>query len=112
MHTVFVELEIRPHALDEFIAGIHENAQASLRDEPGCIRFDVHQDPAIPTRFYFYEIYTDSKAFEVDHKQAPHYACWRDVVHRCVIPGSQSNTYAKPLFPQDIPEYTETSSHA
>jgi autoinducer 2-degrading protein len=104
MYTVLVRLEIYPDTLDEFTAGIHANAQATLRDEPGCIRFDVHQDLATPTTFYFYEIYADRQAFEVAHRQAPHYARWRDVVSRCVIPGSQHNTYAEPLFPQDIPE--------
>lgn len=105
MYTVFVQLEIRPGMLDEFTAGIHENAIATLRDEPGCIRFDVHQDATIPTRFYFYEIYIERQAFEVEHKQAPHYERWRQVVDQCVVPGTQHNTYAQPLFPEDIPEY-------
>ncbi|AQT80971.1 hypothetical protein B1R94_19475 [Mycolicibacterium litorale] len=112
MYTVIVELDVHPHALGEFVAGIHENAQASLRDESGCIRFDVHQDAATPTRFYFYEIYTSKESFEVAHRQAAHYARWRTVVDRCVVPGSQHNTYAEPLFPQDIPERIETPSHA
>ncbi|MGW5148728.1 putative quinol monooxygenase [Rhodococcus koreensis] len=30
--------------------GITENARASLRDEPGCLIFDVHRDNTIPTR--------------------------------------------------------------
>lgn len=52
----------------------------------------------------FYEIYRDRRAFEVEHRSAPHYADWRAVVERCVVPGSSSNTYAAPLFPEDIPE--------
>jgi len=104
MYTVFVQLEILPGTQEAFIEGIHRNALATLNDEPGCIRFDVHQDQTNPARFYFYEIYTNQTAFEIDHRAAPHYATWRDVVAACVVPGTQNNTYASPLFPDDIPE--------
>lgn len=112
MFTVFVRLEVHPEALGEFTNGIRENAIATLRDEPGCIRFDVHRDADIPVRFYFYEIYDSREAFEVEHKRAPHYARWREVVKRCVVPGTQHNTYAEPLFADDIPERAAVRSHA
>lgn len=105
MYTVFVELEILPGTHDVFVQGIHANASATLNDEPGCIRFDVHHDLARPSKFYFYEIYTDQAAFEIDHRAAPHYAAWRTVVAECVVPGTQQNTYAAPLFPDDVPEW-------
>lgn len=111
MYTVFVRLQIQPGSVDEFTAGIQANARATLRDEPGCLRFDVHQDLAMPTTFYLYEIYTNREAFEVAHRQAPHYARWREVVARCVVPGTQQNTYAEPLFPQDIPEHVTLRAH-
>lgn len=111
MYTVFVELDVHADRLEEFAAGIHENATASMRDEPGCVRFDVHQDAAAPTRFYFYEIYLNRESFEVDHKRAPHYQRWRRVVQRCVVAGTQHNTYAHPLFPDDIPEHPRSASH-
>ncbi|KWX19849.1 hypothetical protein AFM11_33640 [Mycolicibacterium wolinskyi] len=98
-----VELEIYPERLDEFVAGIGANSRAS-RSEKGCLRFDVQHDLQIPVKFHFYEIYTDEDAFRIHHRQAPHYAEWQNVVARCVVPGTQHNTYAEPLFPQDIPE--------
>ncbi|ARJ06828.1 antibiotic biosynthesis monooxygenase [Cnuibacter physcomitrellae] len=104
MYTVFVRLQIALEKRDEFVAGIRANARASLADEPGCLRFDVHQDATDPTTFYFYEIYVDEAAFETAHRAAPHYARWREVVAACVVPGTQQNTYALPLFPGDIPE--------
>ncbi|GAB3617260.1 hypothetical protein GCM10027416_18170 [Okibacterium endophyticum] len=107
MYTVMVTLDVHEDRINEFIAGIEANSRASLRDEPGCIRFDVHRAADSPTRFYFYEIYVDRDAFEIEHRAAPHYAVWRGVVARCVVDGSQSNTYAVPLFPEDIPEHTE-----
>ncbi|SNT47322.1 putative quinol monooxygenase [Rhodococcoides kyotonense] len=104
MHTVFVRLDVRPEMIDEFISGIEANAHASLHTEPGCLRFDVHRDTADHHRFYFYEIYTDEAAFSVAHRKAPHYASWRETVTRCVVPGSHHNTYAEPVFPNDIAE--------
>lgn len=104
MYTVFVRLEVYPEKFDEFVTGIKANAHATMNDEPGCIRFDVHQDLHTPTTFYFYEIYTDQQAFEIAHRQAPHYVRWREVLTHCVVPGSHQNTYAEPLFPDDIPE--------
>jgi autoinducer 2-degrading protein len=104
MFTVLVTLHVRPETLDEFVEGIGVNARASLRDEPGCLRFDVHQQVDDPHRFVLHEIYTDEDAFYVDHRAAPHYAAWRDVAARCILPGGHVNTFCTPLFPQDVPE--------
>jgi len=111
MYTVIVNLRVQPGWLDDFLTGIRTNALASLRDEPGCLRFDVHQQVDNPHAFLLYEIYTDQAAFEVNHRQAPHYAAWRQVTAQCVVPGSQVNTFCTPAFPADIPENTITSSH-
>ncbi len=104
MYTVIVQLDVHDHCLDEFIVGIHANARASLADEPGCVRFDVLQDVESPTRFYFYEIYRDREAFEVDHRNAAHYAKWKDVVAQCVVPGTQFNRYGSYPFLDELPE--------
>lgn len=109
MYTVWVRLEVHPDKIDEFTEGIHTNALASLNDEPGCIRFDVHRAINEPNIFYFYEIYRDQAAFEIEHRSAPHYARWQEVVRSCVVKGTQVNTFAQPLFPADIPE-AETQS--
>ena len=97
MFTVLVSLTVRPECLDEFIEGIGANARASLADEPGCLRFDVHQHVDDPTRFVLHEIYADEDAFYGAHRSAPHYAAWRAVAERCVVPGSHVNTYARPV---------------
>ena len=104
MYAVFVTLDVIPERLDEFIVGIHANAIATLRDEPGCIRFDVHRSTGVPGRFHFYEVYRDQAAFEVDHRTAPHYAEWRAVVEHCVVTGTQKIIYAEPVFPEDFAE--------
>lgn len=104
MYTVIVTLDVREDRIDEFLAGIHANARASLESEPGCIRFDVQRSVDPSSRFHFYEIYRDRVAFEEEHKSAAHYRAWQTVVQRCVVPGSQHNVYAEPAFPDDIPE--------
>ena len=104
MFTVVVNLAVRPERLGEFLIGIHANVRASLRDEPGWLRFDVHQSTEYPHDFVLYEIYADADAFYVAHRQAPHYAAWRAVVDRCVQPDGHRNTFAEPAFPDDIPE--------
>ena len=97
MYTLFVTLDVRADRLDEFVDAISVNAAASRRDEPGCLAFDVHQDVGTPTRFYLYEVYADEEAFEVGHRGAPHYAQWQEAAKVCVVPGSQHNTFARPI---------------
>lgn len=104
MYTVWVQLDIRPDRLEEFTAAIHANASATLADEPGCLRFDVHRDASDAHRFYFYEVYVDQQAFEVAHRNATHYARWRAAEEVCLVPGSKSMIFGSPYFPDDIPE--------
>jgi (4S)-4-hydroxy-5-phosphonooxypentane-2,3-dione isomerase len=97
MHTLFVTLDVHPDKLDDFIDAITANATASLRDEPGCLVFDVHRDIETPTRFYLYEIYADESAFRIAHRSAPHYAGWQEAAKVCVVDGSHTNTFARPV---------------
>ena len=76
---MIITVDVRPDRIDEFVAGITTNAIASLRDEPGCLAFDVHRDQASGPGSYFYEIYTDEDAFAVAHGSAPHYAVWQAI---------------------------------
>ena len=97
MYTLFVTLDVHPDKLDEFVDAISVNAAASLRDEPGCLVFDVHQDVEDRTRFYLYEVYSDEDAFRVAHRSAPHYARWQEAAKACVVAGSHRNTFARPV---------------
>jgi quinol monooxygenase YgiN len=89
MFSLLVQLEVRPESREEFLAAIAGNAAASVRDEPGCHRFDVCSVDADPNRFVLYELYDDAEAFAA-HKQAPHFAAWREVAARVLV--SQVNT--------------------
>ena len=89
MFSLIVHLQIDPACRDEFLDAIRANAEASVRDEPGCLRFDVCSVADDPTRFVLYELYADAAAF-ADHKAAPHFADWRAVSSRVVV--RQENT--------------------
>jgi (4S)-4-hydroxy-5-phosphonooxypentane-2,3-dione isomerase len=80
MYIVIVDLHVKPERLDEFLPAMIENASASRRDEPGCVRFDVVQDENDPAHLVLYEIYRDRAAFEEDHLKRPHFLRWRETV--------------------------------
>jgi (4S)-4-hydroxy-5-phosphonooxypentane-2,3-dione isomerase len=69
-HVVIVFFEVRPESRDAFRKAVLENAAASVRDEPGCLTFDVCEDAA--GEFFLYELYASAKAFEV-HLAMPHF---------------------------------------
>ena len=91
MFSLVVQMQVRPDRREEFLAGMAANAEASVRDEPGCLRFDVSAVAADADHFFLYELYTDAAAFEA-HKASPHFAQWRQIAERVLVPGSQVNT--------------------
>jgi len=99
MFAVVVNLKVKENMIETFLQGIAINARASLRDEPGCLRFDVHRSADDPSRFLLYEIYEDEEAFFVAHRSAPHYSEWVEIADRCVVPGSQADCGYRPAFP-------------
>ena len=89
MFSLVVQMTVRPGRREEFLAGMAANAQASVRDEPGCLRFDVCSVADDENRFVLYELYTDAAAFAA-HKTSPHFARWRTVAEQVLE--SQVNT--------------------
>jgi quinol monooxygenase YgiN len=79
MHVVVVTIDIKPDAVERFLAAMVENAQNSLAHEAGCLRFDVIRDERIPNRIYLYEVYRDQAAFAA-HMTMPHYLAWKETV--------------------------------
>ncbi len=95
MFSLVVQMTVRPGRREEFLAGMAANAAASVRDEPGCLRFDVCSVDGDENRFLLYELYTDAAAFSA-HKTAPHFATWRTVAEQVVE--SQVNTAGELLY--------------
>jgi (4S)-4-hydroxy-5-phosphonooxypentane-2,3-dione isomerase len=95
---VVVALRVRPGKAAEFEAAIAANAAASLRDEPGCLRFDVLRDTADPHRYLLYECYRDEEAFTVAHCGSAHFAAWRAVAGDLIeVAGQQVTRYMRIL---------------
>ncbi|MFD5441825.1 putative quinol monooxygenase [Streptomyces tendae] len=88
MFSRIVTVRILPGVQEDFLAAISANADASVRDEPGCVRFDVCADREDSLRFHLYEVYTDADAAEA-HRSTPHYLAWRASADRYVEPGTQ-----------------------
>ena len=55
---------LRPHLI--------EVAEASVRDETGCLQYQVLHDENDPDTIVLYEVYQDEAAFEA-HRQTPHF---------------------------------------
>jgi autoinducer 2-degrading protein len=97
MYAVVVNLKVRRDRLDEFHDGIRANAASSLADEEGCLRFDVLRVSGTEDEFRLYELYADERAFTEGHRNAPHFARWRQVAERCLVQGGQVTTLCRPL---------------
>jgi (4S)-4-hydroxy-5-phosphonooxypentane-2,3-dione isomerase len=70
--VIHVEFTIKPESLARFRELMLANARSSLRDEPGCRRFDVLHSAEEPARVVLYEIYEDDAAFD-HHLTTPHF---------------------------------------
>ena len=99
MYAIFVSVKIKPDKVDKFLEVIEDDSICSVRDEPGCVRFDVLQDTTDPLQYYFYEVYVDEAGFQA-HTQTPHLARWRAAAAECVEeqkPTTRTNT----VFPRN-----------
>lgn len=93
MIALVVTLQVQPERHEEFVTAITENAARSVGDEPGCVRFDVSRGVDDELRYWLYELYVDQAAVDA-HRAARHFAVWRSAADRCVVPGSQVNSFA------------------
>jgi autoinducer 2-degrading protein len=97
--AIFVSVKIKPEKRDQFLAAIEDDSICSVRDEPGCVRFEVLQDKSDPDRYYFYEVYKDEAALEA-HRQFPHYSRWSAASKECLAePTSAIRT--ETVFPRN-----------
>jgi autoinducer 2-degrading protein len=75
--VIVVDFKIKPGQLAAFRKLIDDNARASVRDEPGCSRFDVCANRKEADRVLLYEIYDDRPAFEA-HLKTKHFAVFNE----------------------------------
>jgi autoinducer 2-degrading protein len=99
MHALVVAVKVKPEMREQFLAAALEDSTCSVRDEPGCVRFDVLQDNSDPNKFFFYEVYRDEAAIEA-HRAAPHYARWRAAAAE-VLAEPTNATRCITVYPKD-----------
>ena len=79
MHVIIAPIKIKEGFKEPFMAEMLADARGSVEDEPGCIRFDVIQDPDEENTIWLYEIYRDADAFQT-HLETPHFIKWKTAV--------------------------------
>ena len=75
--VIVVDFKIKPGEMQAFRRLIDDNAKASVKDEPGCRRFDVLANAKDADRVLLYEIYDDRAAFDA-HLKTRHFAVFND----------------------------------
>jgi quinol monooxygenase YgiN len=81
--VILVEFNLKPGCLEPFTAAVRENAALSVRDEPGCRRFDVLTPRDGSERIVLYEIYDGRAAFDA-HLETPHYARFKEATQEMI----------------------------
>jgi (4S)-4-hydroxy-5-phosphonooxypentane-2,3-dione isomerase len=97
MLSLLVSVRIKPAMREQFLKAIEDDARCSVRDEPGCLRFDVLADDADPAHFFFYEVYKDEKALDA-HRASPHYARWREASEQVLAEPTQRTVCRPAVF--------------
>ena len=83
MYVVIVSAKVKPEQRGRFLQAIEDNAVSAVREEPGCLRFDVVRDADDPDHYLFYEVYRDQDAFGA-HRDTEHFARWRQAAEVCL----------------------------
>lgn len=83
MRAIVAYLTAKPGMEAKFKEEMTAQAKRCLANEPGCLQFDVTQDPKEPTRFVMLEVYKDDAAIKV-HTESDHFKNFRPVVAELV----------------------------
>lgn len=73
--VVMVDFRLKSGAMAKFRPMVDANARASVRDEPGCRRFDVVEPTGEADRVLLYEIYDDQASFD-RHCRTEHFTAF------------------------------------
>ena len=83
MRAIIAYLTAKPGMEAKFKEAMVAQAQRCLANEPGCLQFDVTQDPKKPERFVMLEVYKDDAAIKA-HQDSVHFKDFRPVVTELV----------------------------
>ncbi len=62
--ALIADFDVEPEACDAFQSLMRDHAAAALRDEEGCLQFDVAVARDDPNRVILYEVYRDQAALD------------------------------------------------
>ena len=99
MYIIIAAIQIKEGFKEQYIDGLIENASSAVKDEPGCLRFDVLQDSEDDNTIHLYEVYQDQAAVDA-HRAAPHFTKWRE---ECAdwFDGEITRKVGAPVYPPD-----------
>jgi len=80
MRAILAYLTTKPGKEAEFKEKMMlAQAKRCLAQEPGCLQFDVVEDPKAPSRFVMLEVYKDDDAIKA-HQESRHFKDFRPIV--------------------------------
>jgi len=82
--VISVAFQLKANTLERFLTLIRDNATSSVRNEPGCRRFDVAVSVETPDAVFLYEIYDHEAAFQA-HLQTSHFLAFKAAVADLVL---------------------------
>ena len=97
LFAIFVTLKIKSQYLKNFREASFGDAEGSVKNEPGCFRFDVLQNSTKDNIFHLYEVYEDKVAFET-HQETQHFKKWFLLVQPWLDGGADTVTM-NTIFP-------------
>ena len=83
MRAILAYLTAKSGKEAEFKEKMTAQAGRCLDNEPGCLQFDVGQDPKDPARLVMLEVYKDEAAIKA-HQETQHFKDFRPVVGELV----------------------------
>ncbi|MEO4045858.1 putative quinol monooxygenase [Pseudomonas sp. CAU 1711] len=84
MYSIILKTRLKPGSREAFLAAMRDNAAASVRDEPGCLAFDLLCDHGDPDLVWLYEVYVDEAALDA-HMQTAHFLASRPLVEPLIL---------------------------
>ena len=91
--------EVRPDALDDVLAAIHEFVGYVRGAEPGALRYEVWQQSEAPTRFVHLFVWRDEEANRIHGESA-------------AVKKFAGTLYPKCLAPVEFIEYRQVDANA
>lgn len=99
LHSIFVAINVRAEDRGAFLEACLAVGDATVREEPGALRYEMLQDAKDPNRFYFYEIFRDLSAAEA-HWATEHFQTWYSTVKGMAVGEFETISVMRPFFPR------------